>query len=97
MPDNAASIAERLPVAFRNVHVLGTKGTPPTDTPDWIWDVDHPYLHGHFAPIKTEMSAEKLDVVAGELPADLCGAYIRNGPNQRHEPHTLYHLSLIHI
>ena len=25
MPDNAASIAERLPVAFRNVHVLGTK------------------------------------------------------------------------
>ena len=91
MPDNAASIAERLPIASRNVHVLGTKGTPPTDAPDWIWDVDHPYLHGHFAPIKTEMSAEKLDVVAGELPADLCGAYIRNGPNQRHEPHTLYH------
>ena len=83
MPLDHAALSESLPITCRNIQPLGTKGQPPTDAPEWIWEVDHPYLHGHFAPIKTEMSADKLEVVAGEIPKDLCGAYYRNGPNQK--------------
>ena len=91
MPLDYASLQESLPITCRNVQPLGTKGKPPTDAPEWIWNVDHPYLHGHFAPIKTEVSADRLEVVAGEIPKDLCGAYYRNGPNQAHPPKNLYH------
>ncbi len=79
-----------LPVTLRNVAALGAAGSPPTDVPDWIWGVDQPYLHGVFAPVKTEVSAEDLEV-EGEIPADLAGAYVRNGPNQRFKPKTKYH------
>ncbi|MBL4544923.1 MAG: carotenoid oxygenase family protein [Oceanicaulis sp.] len=51
------------------------------DAPAWLVDVDNPYLRGLYAPVKSETTAEDLDVI-GEIPADLCGAYMRNGPNQ---------------
>ena len=40
----------------------------------------NPYLTGNFAPIAEEVTAENL-AVDGELPRELCGRYVRNGPN----------------
>jgi carotenoid cleavage dioxygenase-like enzyme len=45
-----------------------------------------PQLNGIFAPIVDEIDAGPLEVVAGEIPADLTGAYLRNGPNPRFTP-----------
>ena len=60
------------------------------DSPGWIYDLDNPYLHGVYAPTLDEMSVEDLPVL-GELPADLVGAYFRNGPNPVHPPQNRYH------
>ena len=60
------------------------------DAPRWIYDLDNPYLHGVYAPTLDEMSVEDLPVL-GELPADLVGAYFRNGPNPVHPPNNRYH------
>ena len=38
------------------------------------------YLAGNYAPVRDEVTAVDLEVV-GELPADLNGRYLRNGPN----------------
>ncbi len=38
------------------------------------------YLSGNFAPVKEEITATDLEVL-GELPKDLNGRYVRNGPN----------------
>ena len=81
---------ETLPLASANIEINGKAGTPPPDMPDWINEVDHPYLHGVFAPIKTEMSSDDLEI-EGEIPKDLCGVYLRNGPCQRYKPNTKYH------
>ncbi|MDX1733933.1 MAG: carotenoid oxygenase family protein [Halioglobus sp.] len=60
------------------------------DTPGWIYDLDNPYLHGVYAPTLNEMTVDALDV-EGELPADLVGAYFRNGPNPVHPPAHRHH------
>jgi carotenoid cleavage dioxygenase-like enzyme len=60
------------------------------DAPQWIYDLDNPYLHGVCAPTLDEMSVEDLEVT-GELPADLVGAYFRNGPNPVFQPKNRYH------
>lgn len=39
-----------------------------------------PYLTGNFSPVKTEIIADDL-IVIGELPTDLSGIFVRNGPN----------------
>ncbi len=44
-----------------------------------------PQLCGRFEPVATEVSADDL-AVEGTLPADLTGAYLRNGPNPRFTP-----------
>ena len=44
-----------------------------------------PFLSGRFAPVTDEISADPLEV-AGSLPTDLVGAYLRNGPNPRFTP-----------
>lgn len=75
----------QLPITEANVRMFAPDGTPPPDAPDWIWHYDHPYLHGHFAPSTREYEADDLEV-EGEIPDDLCGAYIMNGPSQRFEP-----------
>ena len=63
----------------------------PVDRPTWVDSVDNPYLHGPYTPVISEITAVDLQVAAGEIPADLCGAYMRNGPNPVLEPKGLYH------
>jgi len=41
---------------------------------------DNQYLSGNFAPVETEVSAHDLTVV-GQIPAELEGRWLRNGPN----------------
>ncbi|WP_392667885.1 carotenoid oxygenase family protein [Streptomyces sp. LN785] len=43
------------------------------------------HLSGRFAPVTAEVDEADLDVV-GELPADLDGLFLRNGPNPRFSP-----------
>jgi len=40
----------------------------------------NPYLQGNFAPVHEEVTVTVLPVV-GRLPDELCGRYLRNGPN----------------
>jgi carotenoid cleavage dioxygenase-like enzyme len=40
------------------------------------------HLTGPFAPVGEERTDQDLEVV-GELPRDLCGTYVRNGPNPK--------------
>lgn len=60
------------------------------DAPGWIYELDNPYLHGIYAPTLNQMHVENLEVT-GELPADLVGAYFRNGPNPVHQPANRHH------
>ena len=84
-------VAEQLPLTVRNNWPLSPNGDPPSGAPDWIWEVDHPYLHGLFAPTREEISAESLTVEHGEIPDDHYGMYVVNGPNQRFKPKNKYH------
>ena len=43
---------------------------------------ENPYLLGPYAPVDEEIHAEDLEVV-GQIPDDLEGLYVRNGPNPR--------------
>ena len=49
-----------------------------------------PYLTGSYEPVQTEITAD-LDVVAGALPDDLAGCFVRNSSNPRFEPKGRYH------
>jgi carotenoid cleavage dioxygenase len=52
---------------------------------------DHgPMLTGPFAPIADELELDNLPV-EGEIPKDLNGVYLRNGPNQQFEPKGSHH------
>ena len=51
---------------------------------------DNPYLMDGYAPVDTEIDAEDLEVI-GEIPADLNGLYVRNGPNPMYSPPGRYH------
>jgi carotenoid cleavage dioxygenase-like enzyme len=53
-------------------------------------DEQNPYLLGLFAPVRDEITAEDLEVI-GEIPRDLCGVYLRNGPNPRYAARGRYH------
>ena len=61
-----------------------------SDAPQWIYDLDNPYLHGVYAPTLDELSVAGLPV-EGELPPDLVGGYFRNGPNPVYQPKNRYH------
>src|SRR6516165_8169586 len=50
----------------------------------------NPYLLGAFAPIGTEITADELRL-NGEIPKDLEGVYLRNGPNPWAQPRGRYH------
>jgi carotenoid cleavage dioxygenase-like enzyme len=52
--------------------------------------VRSPYLSGSYEPVQTEITAA-LDVVAGALPGDLAGCFVRNSSNPRFEPEGRYH------
>lgn len=45
----------------------------------------HAHLTGVFEPQRTEIDANDL-TIHGDLPADLHGSYLRNGPNPRFDP-----------
>ncbi|MCB9793740.1 MAG: carotenoid oxygenase family protein [Alphaproteobacteria bacterium] len=79
-----------LEITHRYSKGLSPSGAPPLDAPAWIDDIDNPYLHGVFAPVQAERAGEDLPV-EGELPQDLHGAYLRNGPNPRFAPKHRYH------
>ncbi len=51
---------------------------------------ENPYLLGPYAPVDEEIVAEDLEVV-GEIPSDLEGLYVRNGPNPRFPAGGRYH------
>ncbi len=46
----------------------------------------NPYLTGCFEPVTNEGMWAGLAATTGEIPADLSGTYIRNGPNPRFTP-----------
>ncbi|MFV0248794.1 MAG: carotenoid oxygenase family protein [Tenacibaculum sp.] len=50
----------------------------------------NPYISGPFAPVFKEIVANKLEVI-GEIPKDINGAYMRNGPNPKYTPMGHYH------
>jgi len=52
-----------------------------------------PYLEGPYAAVPAEVLQCDLAarVVAGEVPRDVDGVYLRNGPNPKHEPRGRYH------
>ncbi len=52
---------------------------------------DNPYLLGVYAPVQTELSLEDLEAI-GDVPRDLNGVYLRNGPNRRFEAPGRYHM-----
>ena len=56
--------------------------------------MDFPYLQGNYAPVQEEYSHDEGEGglrVEGEIPANLVGAYMRNGPNIAWEPnHYVY-------
>jgi carotenoid cleavage dioxygenase len=51
---------------------------------------DIPVLNGGFAPIDHELTLDLTDV-QGEIPRDLTGVHVRNGPNRRFEAAGRYH------
>jgi carotenoid cleavage dioxygenase-like enzyme len=53
-------------------------------------DEPNPYLMGVFAPVRDEITLTDLPVI-GEIPADLNGVYLRNGPNRRFAAPGRYH------
>lgn len=61
---------------------------------DWVKNKnvdpeDNPVLQGNFAPVAQELDLEELEIV-GELPKDLQGTLLRNGPNPV-DPGRQYH------
>jgi carotenoid cleavage dioxygenase-like enzyme len=50
----------------------------------------NPYLADNFAPVQTELTVNDLPVL-GELPPDLDGMFVRNGPNPQFSPLGRYH------
>ena len=50
----------------------------------------NPYLDGNFAPVGEEITDNTLQVI-GELPPDLPGMFVRNGPNPQWTPIGKYH------
>jgi carotenoid cleavage dioxygenase-like enzyme len=54
-------------------------------------DDDHPYRTGPWRPQTTEWDADDLTAVAGEIPRDLDGIYLRNTENPLHPAFKTYH------
>ena len=50
----------------------------------------NPYVQGIYEPVARETTATDLPVI-GEIPADLHGAFYRNGPNPAQAPQGLHH------
>lgn len=57
----------------------------------FIDSLGNPYLEGVWAPVREEVVADELEVI-GEVPKDLNGVYLRNGPNPKYQPRGRYHV-----
>ena len=51
----------------------------------------NPYLEGPYEATQDEVTLRGLEVLAGRIPDDLNGVYVRNGPNPQHHPVGRYH------
>ncbi|EAY30311.1 carotenoid oxygenase family protein [Microscilla marina] len=60
------------------------------DIMNYALEMANPYLLGPYAPVFEEIVADNLEVI-GEIPQDIHGTYVRNGPNPRFEPEGHYH------
>lgn len=60
------------------------------DIMNYALEAANPYLLGPYAPIFDEIVASDLKVI-GEIPKDINGSYVRNGPNPKFEPKGHYH------
>ena len=63
---------------------------PPGDTPAWVASYPNPYLEGVFAPLAAEREWTPVEA-SGEIPRDLSGVVVRNGPNPVFAPRGRYH------
>ena len=66
------------------------------DTPQWTSKETHlhsinPYLHGALGPTCYEHDIASLQVIEGQVPTNLSGVYVRNGPNPRFESKGVHH------
>ena len=52
---------------------------------------NHPYLSGPWTPVHEEVSVDELEVIEGEVPADIDGIYLRNTENPVHQPLGRHH------
>nr|WP_216595526.1 carotenoid oxygenase family protein [Myxosarcina sp. GI1] len=50
----------------------------------------NPYLDDNFAPVQREITSDTLEII-GELPPQLSGMFLRNGPNPQYSPIGQYH------
>ncbi|MBM75149.1 MAG: hypothetical protein CMK59_07095 [Proteobacteria bacterium] len=55
------------------------------------FNATNPYAQGLFRPTHNECNRSEIKII-GELPSDLNGIYLRNGPNQRFEPTGRMHM-----
>jgi carotenoid cleavage dioxygenase-like enzyme len=78
------------------ISALGLLGSAPflshAHTNDWLldatdneWLSDDPFLSGNNSPVFKELFIKELKVT-GEIPHDLDGVYLRNGPNPKFKP-----------
>src|SRR5215470_19715271 len=65
---------------------LGIPSSKALETEEINWVSDDPHLSGNYAPIGPEIDAADLPVIAGRIPPELSGAYMRNGPNPLFKP-----------
>ncbi|VTS06382.1 carotenoid oxygenase family protein [Tuwongella immobilis] len=65
----------------------GTRLAAAGDAPKWP---KNPFLQGNYAPVHEEVTRDSLDV-DGEIPAELDGMFVRNGPNPQFPPIGNYH------
>ena len=74
------------PTGFNRLSLGRPRGECADDGPT---PITNPYLAGNFAPVRSEDDFEL--EVTGQIPAELTGAFYRNGPNPQFEPRDAYH------
>lgn len=54
-------------------------------------ETSHPYMTGAWTPLHEEVDLPDPEVLAGRIPDDIEGIYLRNTENPVHEPLGRYH------
>ena len=75
------ALSARLPASFQIYILFGR----------WGSGVRGPWYEGNFAPIAGDTDPVEVKVVSGQLPKDLEGCLIRNGPNSLYQPRGGFH------